>query len=194
VLDELVDVPAPGSCLVFYNFVGNPAYLAFPVAGLDAGSSIVVAGANGGTALPNQGQGLYEPDKGLQFLDPGPYTIQAAGGADVGAFQVAVTVPPPFAWTNASGSSTINRSHGAALTWSGGDPSGYVIVSGWGQDVGGATSFSCTARASDESFTIHAFVLQGLPAFGTVTGALQIEGVSRPVSFAADGLDLGFRV
>jgi hypothetical protein len=25
-----------------------------------------------------------------------------------------------------------------------------------------------------------------------VTGALQIEGVSRPVSFAAEGLELGF--
>jgi hypothetical protein len=61
VLDEIADVAAPGSCTVTHNFAGNNAYLAFPIAGLDAGK-IVATGANGTMTLPNQGQGLYEPD------------------------------------------------------------------------------------------------------------------------------------
>ncbi|MBV8843805.1 MAG: hypothetical protein JO307_13430 [Bryobacterales bacterium] len=183
VLDELVDVPAPGSCTVTYNFVGNNWYLKLPNANLDAGS-IALSGPTGVIAIPNNGG---------RFLDPGPYTATAAGGADIGAFQMVERVPPAFTWNylNNSTIETFDRTQGITVTWSGANSSSYVTISGYGNDASSTTFFSCTARVSDGSFTVPPLVLQSLPADGTIMGAVEIEAVSIQAPFAAKGLDFG---
>lgn len=198
VLDEIIDVPAPGSCLIFYDYGGNPSYRAFPIANLDAGPAITVTGSTGTARLPNQGDSLYQPDKGIQFLDPGPYAVEASGGPNAGPFRATANVPPPFAWTSDAVASsdnlvhTVNRSKGITLTWSGADPSGNVLVTGVGQAGSGITTFVCSGRGSDAALTIPPIVFQALPVLGIVSGPVEIEGISQPVQFTADGLDFGF--
>jgi len=86
-------------------------------------------------------------------------------------------MPPVFAWTNQSSLTTVVRANGATVTWSGGDPAGYVTISGQ-SELNGSTaastvsvSFTCTARVTDGSFTIPPAVLLALPPTTAAPGA-----------------------
>src|SRR5579862_4630133 len=52
------------------------------------------------------------------------------GGSSVGAFTEPVNIPAPIAWTNKGQLTTVNRSEGLTLTWTGGDPNAYLSIGG----------------------------------------------------------------
>ena len=116
-------------------------------------------------------------DNTATTLAAGTYNFTGAGGPDVGSFTASYTMPPAFSWTNQSSVATIVRANGATVTWTGGDPAGYVTIGGQ-STLNGATaatsvsvSFTCTARVTDGSFTIPPVVLLAMPPTAAAPGA-----------------------
>jgi len=138
-------------------------------------------------------------------LPAGSATFTGTGGAKVGAFSVTLPVSSEnLTWTNASGISTITRSNGVQVTWTGAASDSSVQITGY--SIGGASTsgaagagFTCTASGSAGKFTVPAAVLQALPPSANfsnsilpiATGSLGISSSSAPVSFSATGLDFG---
>ena len=207
-----VDVNSYGSCTVAFqtgSSTGSGATTTGSVQYLDAGPSIAMTAPFGNRTLakstPGGGITLYSAslDQTATTLAAGPYTFSGTGGADVGAFTAAFTMPAPFVWTNQSSVTTVNRASGLTINWTGGDPSGYVTIAGTSTAYGSTAattttvSFTCTARVSDGSFTVPAVVLLGLPVSaaapgGTVVlpGTLAVTNVGSGASFQApSGID-----
>jgi hypothetical protein len=187
---------SPGGCLVF-GFTGNSATVTDPTQpqALDAGAAITISGSNGAKQLSGTG-GVYgaqlatSANGGKLYLDPGAYTLTSPGGADVNAIQCQLTAPPPIAWTNAASITSVSRSQGVTVTWTGGDPNGFVYISGNSILTQGAGAiFTCTAPTSVGTFTVPSMVTMALPA--SSSGGLTLTGVSAPVSFTAPGIDIG---
>jgi uncharacterized protein (TIGR03437 family) len=205
-----------GACTV-YSYTGQNATATDPTVpvGLDAGSAITVTGPSGVktlTATPNT-TGIYYASLGgvsgaSLFLNPGNYMISnGSGGKDVGTFTTNITLPPALTWTNASSISTVVRANGQLITWTGGDPSGSVQITGSnalatnnGSSIVGAT-FVCVAPDSAGQFTIPPVVLLSMPqstagAIGTSSsfsiGSLGVGAVSAVKSFIASGLDFAY--
>ena len=201
-----------GACTVTYNKVGvtinDPTTPKF----LDAGAAINVNGAGGLKPLPKLVAGptisysglLSSPSGGLGggpgYLDPGTFSITGPGGPDVGAFTGSITVTTPLNWTNSAAITDVTRANGQTVTWTGGDPTGNVVIVGAsisGTDPGsvGAT-FTCYAKSGDGSFTIPAQVLLAVPPSVIVqtvsTGSLAVGIFSAPKTFTATGLDIGY--
>jgi uncharacterized protein (TIGR03437 family) len=189
-----------GGCLVF-GFAGSSATMTDPTQpqGLNAGTAIGISGSNGAKQLASTQSGSYgaqlatSASGGTLYLDPGGYTVSGPGGADVGNFQAQVTAPPAITWTNAASASSVDRSKGVTVTWTGGDPNGSVIISGSSTlRQGGGALFTCTAPPSAGTFTVPATVTMALPA--SSSGALTVMGSSAPASFTATGIDIGLAV
>jgi hypothetical protein len=98
---------------------------------------------------------------------------------------------------------TVTRANGVTVTWSGGDPAGYVQITGTSFMTTGTSAisavgaiFTCTARTSDRSFTVPPVVLLTLPPSGMISGFaipgfMSVGSVSSFVQFQASGLDIG---
>lgn len=183
---------------------------------LDAGTELTVTGPNGSRKLshfdPNVGSGPYVnaiggslPVGGAAvlplFLDAGSYTVTGTGGADVGAFSAPLTIPSPLTWTNATLVTSINRSAGVTLTWTGGDPAQTVVIGGGSTDQKSKKSggFICLAPASAGTFTVPPSALTDLPPTGNVIGTSDSLGtlflgaapLANPATFTAPGLAAG---
>ncbi len=77
---------------------------------------------------------------------------------------------------------------GLPVTWTGGSPGSYVVISG-GSASGGATgAYTCIAPQSALTFTVPSYVLLGLPAG---TGSTTVTNSTNLSIFAATGLDFG---
>src|SRR5262249_44095398 len=121
-------MPSLGTCVVF-PFSGASPAVSDPTQpqALDAGTAISVSRPTGAQQLtPVQGgpagtYGAQFASGGTLYLDPGTYTLTSAGGADVGAIQGQVVMPPVIAWSNAP-STSIDRTQGLTVAWTGGDP------------------------------------------------------------------------
>jgi hypothetical protein len=156
---------------------------------------------NYGETLSQSGAGI--PGGTPDFLVPGAYVFNnGAGGANVGSFNANFNFLGNVDWTNKNAITTVNRSQGVTVTWSGGDPNGTVQI--YGYSVSDASEnavagfFNCIERNSAGRFTVPASVLLALPAtpsggisLGAPLAGLSIGGVSNPVSFTAPGLDVG---
>jgi uncharacterized protein (TIGR03437 family) len=207
-----------GTCPVF-TYSGQSVAVTDPIkpVGLDAGNQITVNGPNGTKQLMPLavlGKGYYSatlgggtpPNATPLYLDAGSYPITGPGGADVGPFSLNLTVPPSLTWSNMSSVDTIVRANGQLVTWTGGDPSGNVTITGYsiklGTDPSGKDSvgafFSCTAPDSAGQFTIPVPVLLSLPTSSVITpipgvsipeGSLSIASATQPVKFTASGLN-----
>lgn len=206
---NLVDSSSYGSCSVTtYAGQTTSVFAGFTLVGLDAGAAIGVAGPAGSRSLAKTsaaGLTFYSAKLGDtsagNFLDPGNYNITGPGGTDIGAFNVQISVPPALTWTNQASITTVMRANGQLVTWSGGDPAGYVDITGSsvvlvGNSAVGA-SFACRAATSAGSFTIPAAVLLALPPSAAVSGFsvpgnMSISAATLPKRFTAPGLDLGF--
>ena len=152
-------------------------------------------GLSGLPGLPGNIPGL--PQSQPDFLEPGSYMISAPGGSgpnSIGNFSVNFTMPQMVTWTNQSAvASGVSRSAGQQITWSGGDPSTYVSISGMSTAQGVAGMFICLERASAGQFTVPAYVLQTLPATtGDNIGTLMVGGTSASQRFTARDLDAGY--
>jgi uncharacterized protein (TIGR03437 family) len=175
-----------GSCMV------SPAINPQP-AGLDAGA-VTVSGGGKTSSLNLEGPG--------QFLAGVPvassYTFAGSGGNDVGAFSASVTVPSPaLVWNQMNSLTSVVRSQGVTVTWTGGAPNTAVVISGQSAASLGAfditRSFFCMAPVSAGKFTVPASVLLSLPT--TPAGSQSYLGISNstnPITFSASGIDLGF--
>ena len=202
-----------GACIVstFAGNIPNP-FPGLTFTGLDAGPSIGVSGPAGSRTLNRlaaaSSLGFYSAELGPgvpgNYLDQGAYTITGPGGASVGAFTAKLSLPPALVWTNQSSVTTVNRAAGQTVTWTGGDPAGYVNIDGSNFNLSGTTLqpvgafFHCEARVSDGSFNIPAVVLLSLPAGSGIsvggisipTGSLSVGASTVPTIFTAPGLDL----
>ena len=167
-----IDIASYGSCLVVFNIAGQSTGTG-SVTYLDAGNPIVMNAPFGTRNLPRTsiaGTIAYNLmlDQTATTLAAGAYTFNGPGGADVGPFTANYTMPPVFVWTNQSSITTVNRAGGVTVNWTGGDPSGYVIISGSSTNTSVnpavSASFTCTARDSDLTFTVPPVVLLSLPA------------------------------
>jgi len=139
------------------------------------------------------------------------YYFNSASGSDVGPFDVG-----PFAaqigfggsgggvatWTNMDAITSVNRSQGVTVTWTGGSGTGYIKISGTsittiGTSVVGAI-FYCSSLPGVGQFTVPTTVLLALPASTTVIAngaavpsSLSVGAFSGLQPFAAPGVDLG---
>ncbi len=201
-----------GSCTVSYYKGSAPTTGQDPTLPktLDAGSAITINGAAGTKSLAKTALGGYLSYSGLlstigatgavDYLNPGTYTATGPGGAEVGGFTSSITIPSSLNWTNQAALTDITRSSGQAVTWTGGDPNGTILItgssaSGTAADSVGA-AFTCIAKSTDNSFTIPAQVLLALPVSVTVqgipTGVLSVGQTGAPKSFTASGVDAGY--
>jgi hypothetical protein len=188
-----IDDQPPGTCIVYNNLKGGgnlPSDTNF--AALDAGSSFTVKGPNG--SVPLQGDpGGATLSAGGTFLVPGAYTITGTGGKDVGPFTATITFSAPPALISPVNNTTVARSNGLTVTWSGGDPSGnvrIVVTSATDNTYTNADQAVCIAPASAGTFTIPPYVLLALPA-GTFAGFV-LQPADSAVVFPATGLNIGF--
>jgi hypothetical protein len=163
-----------------------------PFQSLDAGSAITITGPNGTQQLNRSGAlgsgysaqlgGGSGANEEPLYLSAGSYTASGPGGTQVGAFSQGFTIPQPLTWTNEGDISTVNRSAGLELTWTGGEPDGTVEI------TGGGPLFICIARISDQHFTIPAFVLLSVAATsGTSTDTIWL-GATSTTPFLATGI------
>jgi hypothetical protein len=124
-------------------------------------------------------------------------TNNGDGGADVGGFDAALTVPTLLTFTNKDDLATIPRTSDLTVSWTGGDPvNELVVVFAFSDDGAGAeVSFFCVEQAAAGTLTVPATVLSSLPASNLDEGdnGLSLVGLpSRETSdFLAPGLDFG---
>jgi len=100
------------------------------------------------------------------YLDPGSYTIQGFGGANVGAFSTAFTIPQPTTWIGRDQLIYVNRSQPLNLAWSGGDSGQVNVILGFGEDLplNSSAAFACLAPPGASSFSVPTDILSNLPA------------------------------
>ncbi len=191
----------PGSCVQGLYRVERPTGTTPPppdntdkTVFLDAGDPITLKNGDA-TKLLRKGKDLvYSGSLGSSFNLPGlpasnslfltPGTITAdngGGGPDVPAFNVSLTLPKPaIKFENAEKLEGINRADGVTVTWSGGDPNGFVTILGTSAGADGTailnSTFGCTERNSAGTFTVPSFVLLGLPPTSNV-GNLPANGL-----------------
>jgi hypothetical protein len=173
---------------------------------LDAGSALNVTGPNGSalmraadparayfyTAVFNPG---FIPSTGGTFTfnhipnDPESADIKDPIGA-------AITIPAPLVWTNQSSITSVTRSAGATVTWTGGDPNTYVSIIGssvLSASPGTGAYFNCSAPVAAGKFTISATVLMALPPSATVSANsfLRVGNTTQGQNFTVTGVDIG---
>jgi uncharacterized protein (TIGR03437 family) len=173
-----------GSCSVFEPGTRFPFQ-----APLDTGA-IQLNGPAGMVDLPSQG-GVYNESplpSGSLTKFPGTYTFTGSAGKDVGNFHVAIDVQTPFTLTNEGALTSIIRSQGATVTWSGGFANGDVMVNGVGISLNGSINFYCHAPSNAGQLTIPPSTLLALPPAG---GKLIVMNSTAPQSVTATGVDLG---
>lgn len=169
---------------------------------LNAGSTLTVSGPGGAQAaaqlstLKNGSLGDYRSALPAGFIPSGGGTFtfsNGSGSAAVGPLSGAsITMPAPIIWTNSSGISTIDRSRGVTVTWSGGSPGTFVVIQGSAMvplPANHTVSFACAAPVNSGQFMIPPSVLLAMPTTGT--GQLVVYNVTFPAPFSATGLDLG---
>lgn len=163
---------------------------------LDAGS-VSVQGGYGTTSLPVVQAGDYSAQLPAGALPStgGSFVFTGTGGKDVGAFTATLSYTSILNWTNASAIPSVTRSQGVTVTWTGGDPNGYVLITGTSSTPSTATQaaigagFTCYAPIGAGTFTVPSYVLLGMPAG---QGSLSVENATTPISFTATGLDYAY--
>jgi uncharacterized protein (TIGR03437 family) len=192
-----LDMNSYGSCSVI-NYQGTtiPTNTGGSTTPLDAGAAINVTGPNGlSKSMPKNtiaGISIYgaQFDQTATTLSAGAYMFNnGAGGTDVPGFNANYTMPPIFAWTDQSTITSVTRASGVAVHWSGGNPSGYVIISGSSSSGAVSVSFSCTAHVSDGSFMVPPVVLLALPPSASGGGSLYVETFDYQLFGPPSGLD-----
>jgi hypothetical protein len=149
-------------------------------------NSYSLFGTEGSVDLPGQ----------LSFsLPAGSYTLNGAGGNDVGSFNTSLTLGAPLTLSSPL-PTTVVRSSPLTINWTGGIASNMVeIVGSSGTTTGtGAnavtttTEFLCVTTAGAGTFTVPASILSQLPATATTgssTGVLEVASFNTSATFSA---------
>lgn len=169
---------------------------------LNAGPALTVSGPGGEqasaslTTLKDGTLGDYKSTLPAGFIPSGGGTFtfsNGSGSSAVGGISNAsITLPSPIVWTNMSGISSVNRSEGLTVTWSGGSPSSFVVIQGSATVAPPGTdsvAFTCAASSASGQFTIPPSLLLAMPTGGR--GELSVNSVAFPSPFSAPGLNLG---
>jgi hypothetical protein len=136
--------------------------------GLDPGS-ISLTGPNGLSVTLNQVglKGTFTSNLAAGAIPSsgGTFTFKGSGGADVGSFTASLTLSNPLlTWTNTSTAASIDRSQGLLVTWTGGNPGTYVIISGTVTSaVGLAMGYDCRVAVEAGQFTVPSYILSAMP-------------------------------
>ena len=206
-----------GSCVVnFYSAsaTSQTPPTVFQFTFLNAGLDVNINGPDGAIAMPLQTVqsggntiNVYStPQADTSFIPASGGTFNfdnGSGGPDVGAFTAQLQMASPLVWSNMGSISTVTRSNGLTVNWTGGDPSTYASITGlsFGSVNGSITDFvvgdfTCQAPTSAGTFTVPSAVLLSLPASTTIAGisfsALSVSSHTGPVTFTATGLDVGW--
>jgi hypothetical protein len=174
---------------------------------MDGGQNLVIGGPAGTKTVAVNSTGYFGAILATppsEYIEPGAYTAQnGSGGANVGAFNWALTMPAYVVPTNIP--TSINRSQDLTLNWTGGSSYSVVSILAFnGVLVTESPSLSsyvyivCTANASSGTFTIPSAILNLLPSsgYGTVTQPgvnLSIAGIpeGRFTVSGSPGIDVG---
>jgi uncharacterized protein (TIGR03437 family) len=134
--------------------------------------------------------------KDTTLLAPGQFTLQSQGGTDLPGFQLAFTMISPVTWTNRDQISTINRSTGLTVNWSGAQGQTIAVVGGSTDlptDVSGV--FVCMAAPGANAITVPPAILANLPpGRGNPVrskAVLFLVQAGTVAPFTATGLDTG---
>jgi len=172
------------------------------VGGLPGG--VHVLDITGGTApfyydSTQNGDGTFN----LTGLASGSYMVTAPGGTAVSSFAGTIDVSPAaasFVWTNSStfnnqtSTVLIPRDTPLSITWTGGDPQGYVDITLLGSTVQNtlpsqtdpepAVYAECVVPTSIGSFNVPTYVLQALPSnsSGSELSGAVLVGQTSPVT------------
>ena len=209
-----------GSCFVdFFNTTSTSSTslpLAFQFTSLNAGPDVNIVGPDGTLAMPLQtlsGIDTYTTPAGTAAFIPssgGTFTFNngSGGGPDIGAFTTPqIQIAAPVTWSSATSSiSTVTRSNGLTVSWTGGAAGTHVDITGISlAAVNGTTPnylagfFSCRAPTEAGTFTVPPAVLLSLPPSSTITedgvtistSILLLSNFAAPVNFTAPHLDVG---
>jgi uncharacterized protein (TIGR03437 family) len=210
-----ISYPPVGTC-TSYTMAGQfPALndlpgIAATVKDLNGGPSLSVTGPSQTATLPQVGSApsVYTALLGtsanitgvpLSFFVTGSASqVAGTGGADVGAFQASVTAAAGPTWSNASSTTTVNRSAGFTVNWTN-VPAGANVVSIVGFNVDQPNNvtagFQCMANPAAGTFTVPAVAMANMPATSpalpATLGWLAIGAaqLASPGTFTATGLD-----
>jgi uncharacterized protein (TIGR03437 family) len=117
------------------------------------------------------------------------YVFNGSGGADVGGFSTTVSFPNPLlVWANQNAASTVGRNQGLTVSWTGGAPGTYVMISGSSASGTVSGGYTCIAPQTAGTFTVPSYILQSLPAG---TGTTTVQNSTNFSTFSATGLDFG---
>jgi hypothetical protein len=171
-----------GSCTLVQSTVTGTTNSGGNLTYLDAGNVTVTGPAGSSlnsTALTKTNntyglsstEGISIPGQTNFSLPPGSYTINGAGGADIGPFSASLTIGAPLTVTGGIPTS-ITRSAGLTLNWTGGNASDLVeIIGGTSTRTGSGasvvtttTEFICLTTAGQRTFTVPASILNQVPA------------------------------
>jgi uncharacterized protein (TIGR03437 family) len=142
----------------------------------------------GGSTIANLLNGSSAPSFFLTSTNaaaPGTFTVTGPGGANVGPFKASINVVAPLTWNQSLLNNPIPRNQPLTVTWSGGDPNGFVDITGIASTYTGASEpssatpgviFECIAQTSAGSFTVPAVVLAALPSTTGGSGSLYPTG------------------
>jgi uncharacterized protein (TIGR03437 family) len=123
------------------------------------------------------GTGLGIPGAVNGSIVAGTYTLNGAGGQDVGKFTASINLGNPLVVTGGL-PSTVVRSQGLTLNWTGGNASDQLeIIGSTGSIAAGVTtsvSFICTTTAGAQTFTVPPSILTQLPAASSSGTLLEI--------------------
>jgi hypothetical protein len=114
----------------------------------------------------------------------GTYTLNGAGGKDVGKFTASMTVGSPLTITGGL-PSTVTESAGLTLNWTGGNSTDTVEIIGASSASGSSnsTEFICTTTAGQKTFTVPASILTLLPK--STSGSLEVASFGTAGTFSA---------
>jgi len=194
-----------GSCTVSQSVSGSGSNAAATgtINYLDAGTVTITGPA--GSSLTNQAlnktnnlysytnvEGISLPGQANFSLPAGDYTLNGAGGVDVGTFNTKMTLSPLLTVTGGLPNS-VTRSAGLTLNWTGGNAADLVEIIGSSSTSTGTgtstvtttTTFICLTTAGAKTFNVPASVLNQLPAnSGTATGLLEIASGNYSTTFS----------
>jgi uncharacterized protein (TIGR03437 family) len=145
---------------------------------LDAGPALRISGPSGARTVDRDAR-QHEYYSGILagappfsrtpplpwFLEPGPFTVSAPGGADIGAFSIALNVSPRLVWKNRGGTAEVRRSRGVTVTWKSArrDTAILILAANADRFSGDSALCLCMAPARDGRFTIPPLALANLP-------------------------------
>jgi uncharacterized protein (TIGR03437 family) len=219
VFSPLLLLPPAGACTVYTssfqadsilpNSISAAIVAQMGTRGLRAGNSLTFTNGAQSRTIPQDGgtAGYYRASLGNSdarrriplFLQPGEVTLSGSGGPDIGPFSAKAHLADPFEWIDREAISQVTRDRPLTVHWSGlaNDRRVAILATNVDQITTAMATTLCTARATDQKFTIPAAVLANVPASRDIAGVPydQLFVMSLPEKTAsaiqAKGLDRG---